>query len=263
VKIRYEEYAWPEIREAVRRDPLVVLPTGTTEQHGPHMPLMVDYLCASEVALRAAELADEPKPLVMQPICYAFNEHHLDFPGTIAIDGDTLVKYIVCIGKSLAHHGFRHILIVNGHGSNVPYIDAAARAITNHTEAICAACFWSAFIPDGTDLRLEVPRASDRHAGEKETSAVLHLRPDLVDMTKAADSLHEPQRSENIWHRERGSRVLFQEFFSRNTSTGIIGNAVPATAEKGKRMVELSAEGLAKFYGEFRGREIRPRRDLH
>ena len=71
----------------------------------------------------------------------------MDFPGTIAVAGDTIIRYVTDIGLSLAHHGFRKILLVNGHGSNVPFLDVAARNITNETEAVCAMVSWWSLIP--------------------------------------------------------------------------------------------------------------------
>ncbi|MBV8816964.1 MAG: creatininase family protein, partial [Acidobacteriaceae bacterium] len=140
-KYRYEEFTWPEIREAVAGQRVAVLPVGTIEQHGPHLPLVTDVMTAAEMSRRAvAEIPDEA--VLLPAVQYAFNEHHLDFPGTIAIAPDTFIAYVTDIGRSLAHHGFRKILLVNGHGSNVPFLDIVARNITNHTEAICAMIPW-------------------------------------------------------------------------------------------------------------------------
>src|SRR4029078_11492322 len=125
-KYRYEEFTWPEIREAVAQQRVAVLPVGTVEQHGPHLPLVTDVLTAAEMSRMAVERMPTGAVL-MPPVYCSFNEHHLDFPGTIAIQGETIVNYVTDIGVSLAHHGFRKVLLVNGHGSNVPFLDIAAR----------------------------------------------------------------------------------------------------------------------------------------
>lgn len=270
-KYRYEELSWPEIRDAAKADPVVVLPVGTTEQHGPHLPLMVDYLTASRIADAAvADLAgrqpDQPAPaLVMHPVPYSFNEHHLDFPGTIAIDAHVIIDYLTCIGRSLAHHGFRHLVLFNGHGSNAPFIDIAARLINNQTESIAAALsWWSLLHPEDLSWRESAYPGGFSHACEAETSLLLHLRGDLVDMSKAVKDMDEVQRSEHIyWDLQKGSSVNFQEFFSRNTSSGIQGDPTVATVEKGRRLAAAATAHLAGFLLEFRTREIRPRRDLH
>lgn len=264
MKYRYEEMTWPEIREAVTVDPVVVLPFGTTEQHGYHLPLMVDYLCANEIARAAVENV-APRALLMHPVVYSFNEHHLDFPGTIAVDEHTIIDYVFNIGRSLAHHGFRHILLFNGHGSNVPFLDVGARMITNRTDAICAmTSWWSLLTADDLNWRESRFPGGMGHACELETSMLLYLRPDLVDMTKAVDDLDDAQRSKNIyWDLAGGSPVTFQEFFSRNVVSGVHGQATLATREKGEKTFHSAVERLTSFLDEFRSREIRPRRDLH
>ncbi|HEX5417010.1 MAG TPA: creatininase family protein [Chloroflexota bacterium] len=264
MKYRYDELTWPEIRAAVKQDPVVVLPVGTTEQHGYHLPLMVDSLCAEAIA-RAAVEQTAPNAILMPTVAYGFNEHHLDYPGTIAIDAHTMIDYIVCIGRSLAHHGFRHILLLNGHGSNVPFLDIAARLITNQTAAICAMTSWWSMLTD-EDLTWRESRfpGGMAHACEIETSLLLRLREDLVDLSKAVDEVDGVQTSENIyWDLNAGGAVNFQEFFSRNTLSGVQGQPTLATAEKGAKTFEAAVSHLARFLDEFRAREIRPRRDLH
>src|SRR5438128_4620824 len=118
----YQDLSWPELRDLVAADPVIVLPVGTTEQHGPHLPLATDYLTAGMIACRAVEEV-YPHALVMEAVPYSFNEHHMDFPGTINVDVHTIIDYIAAIGTSVAHHGFRHIVLCNGHGSNVPFLD--------------------------------------------------------------------------------------------------------------------------------------------
>src|SRR5687768_17884371 len=107
-KYRYEEFTWPEIKDAVAQNRVAVLPVGTIEQHGPHLPLVTDVLTATEMSRRAVErLAGEA--VLMPSVFYAFNEHHLDFPGTISVRGETFIQYVTDIGLSLAHHGFKKI----------------------------------------------------------------------------------------------------------------------------------------------------------
>ena len=157
---RYDELSWPAVRRAVARDPVVVLPVGTTEQHGYHCPLSVDSICAEGVA-RAAVERTQPHSLLMPTVTYAFNQNQMDFPGTIAIDTHTIIDYLACIGLSLAHHGFRRILMLNGHGSNVPFIDAAARRVNNESGAICAmVSWWSLLRPEDLSWRESAIRAA-------------------------------------------------------------------------------------------------------
>jgi creatinine amidohydrolase len=264
MRYRYEEFTWPDIREAVAQNRVAVLPIGTIEQHGPHLPLVTDVLTATEMSRRAVEQI--PGEAVLMPsVYYAFNEHHLDFPGTISVRGETFIQYVSDIGRSLAHHGFRKILLVNGHGSNVPFLDIAARTITNETQAICAMIPWWNLIPKPlfTELRESEFPGGMAHGCELETSVLLHLCGDLVHMDKAERDI-PVQRSEFFyWDLQSPSPVFFQEFFSRYTRTGTLGDPTVATAEKGRRFVEAVVERMVALIRELREREIRPRVDHH
>src|SRR5437899_8299039 len=135
---RYNRLTWPEMDEAIGMQKVVILPTGSTEQHGRHLPLDVDvFLCESvclEVGKRAAD-----RVLVLPPIAYGLNLHHIDFPGTIHIEPETFIAFCLNITKSVAYHGFRKILLVNGHGSNASLIDLVARKTVLATESLCFA----------------------------------------------------------------------------------------------------------------------------
>ena len=263
-KYRYEEFTWPEIREAVAQNRVAVLPVGTVEQHGPHLPLVTDVLTAGEMSRLAVERAPK-ESVLLPPVYYSFNEHHMDFPGTIAIEGQTIINYVTDIGRSLAHHGFRKILLVNGHGSNVPFLDIAARNITIRTEAICAMVPWWNLIPKELlrELRESEYPGGMAHGCELETSVLLHLRPDLVQMEKAEKDISFQATEFFYWDLQAPSPVFFQEWFSRYSRTGTVGDPTKATAEKGKRFVEAVVERLVTLIREFRAREIQPRVDHH
>jgi len=263
-KYRYEEFTWPEIRDAAAASRVCVLPVGTVEQHGPHLPLVTDVLTATEMSRLAVEkIPDEA--ILLPSVYYAFNEHHLDFPGTIAVEGPTFVNYVTDIGRSLAHHGFRKILLVNGHGSNVPFLDVAARNITNRTEAICAMVPWWSLIPKPLlkELRESEYPGGMAHGCELETSVLLHLRGDLVQFEKASKDINFQVSEYFYWDLEAASPVFFQEWFSRYSKTGTVGDPTKATAEKGRRFVEVVVERMVALIREFRAREIRPRVDHH
>jgi creatinine amidohydrolase len=263
-KYRYEEFTWPEIREAVAENRVVVLPVGTVEQHGPHLPLVTDVLTATEMSRMAVERT--PHEAVLMPsVYYSFNEHHLDFPGTIAVEGQTIVNYVTDIGKSLAHHGFRKILLVNGHGSNVPFLDVAARNITNKTDAICAMVSWWSLIPKALlqELRESEFPGGMAHGCELETSVLLYLRGDLVQFDKAKRDINFQPTEFFYWDLAVPSPVFFQEWFSRYSKTGTVGDPTKATKEKGEKFVKAVVERMVTLIGEFRAREIRARVDHH
>jgi creatinine amidohydrolase len=264
IRYKYEEFTWPEIREAVAQNRVAVLPVGTIEQHGPHLPLVTDVLTATEMSHRA--VAQIPNEAVLMPsVFYAFNEHHLDFPGTISVRGETFIQYITDIGRSLAHHGFRKILLVNGHGSNVPYLDIAARNITNETSSIAAMIPWWNLVPKELfkELRESEYPGGMAHGCELETSVLLYLRGDLVQMGKAERDIPVKRSEHFYWDLQSPSPVFFQEFFSRYSRTGTLGDPTKASVEKGRRFVEAVTERMVKLIQELRAREIDPRVDHH
>ena len=263
-KFRYEEFTWPEIREAVEENRVAVLPVGTVQQHGLHLPLAADALTSSELSRLAVKRAPD-HAVVLPPVYYSFNEHQMDFPGTIAIEGSTVIAYVTDIGRSLARHGFRKILVVNGDGSNVPFLDIAARNVTNGTDSICALVSWWSLIPAHLlrELRQTEYPGGMAHACELETSVLLYLRGDLVQMNKAEKDVNFERSDYFHWDLQSPSPVVMQESFSSYSRTGTVGDPTQASSEKGRRFVEAVVERMVALLKEFRAREIRPRVDHH
>ncbi|MBX6773202.1 MAG: creatininase family protein [Chloroflexi bacterium] len=260
----YHEHSWPQIREAAARKPVCVIPCGTVEQHGPHLPLSTDFITAGMISELAVKQV-APDALLLPTIYYGFNEHHMDFPGTVAIPGPTYIDYAAHVGLSLARHGFDKILYVNGHGSNRPFLEIAAREVCNRTDAFAGLVSWWSLIPREVmerTLTSEMPGGVS-HACELETSVLLYLRPDLVDMSKAVkETGFRPGRY--MWRDLRvSSPLVFNEQWSRFSRTGIQGDPTLASAEKGRVIVEAVVENLVGLIRELREREILPRVDHH
>lgn len=138
---KFDELTWPEINEAVALGKIPILPTGSVEQHGHHLCLNVDHLCANAVATEAARR--RPKlSLVMPPVTYGYVHHVMDFPGSINIHYEHFTQYVLDICKSLAYHGFKKIILINGHGSNHNLVDMVARRVIVETDASCVFCSW-------------------------------------------------------------------------------------------------------------------------
>jgi creatinine amidohydrolase len=256
---RYNRLTWPEMNDAIAAQKLVILPTASTEQHGKHLPLDVDtFLCESvclEVARRAAD-----QVLVLPPIAYGLNLHHIDFPGTIHIEPETFIAFCLNITKSLAYHGFQKILIVNGHGSNAPLIDLVARKTVLATKSLCFATNYSTFLLKA----FEPIRESEvmAHADEFETSLYLHLAPERVRMNLAVkedDRMGKFVSSDST----RNYPVRFSDFWGRWTKTGVHGDATKGTAEKGRILFEAAVGGLVELVAELRAWPIANRQDMH
>ena len=265
-KYRYGEMTWPEIREAATERRVAVVPIATIEDHGPHLPVDTDLvLCNAACEDAVSRVSD--RAVLVPSINHGFSPHHMDFPGATAIGWDTLIRYGVDVCKSLARHGFERILIVNGHGSNTPFVDIMARVTVLETGALAAAVnYWAA---PGVREVAEGLRESEKiggmnHACEFETSMYLALHPDLVDMTKAVHELsYRPTK--NYWTDLIGGDgpLAMMEQWSALTQTGVMGDPTKATAEKGRKLLDAAASGLVELIDELRAREIKPRVDRH
>src|SRR5579885_934138 len=142
----YQHYTWPELREVVTSQPVVIQPIGSVEDHGRHLPLDTDNFLIWSICEAAAQRA--PGEILLLPqIPYGFETHHMDFPGTIDIRMEHLLDFVLDVMKSVAHHGFRHLLIADGHGSNMPILDLVARRTILETEASCGTFIWPSLAP--------------------------------------------------------------------------------------------------------------------
>lgn len=265
INYRYGEMTWPEVKAAAARPCAAIVPIATLEDHGLHLPVDTDLLlCSSVCELAASRAAD--RTVLVPPINHGYSPHHMDFPGAITIDWHTLIDYGLDVCKSLAHHGFKKILIVNGHGSNSPFVDIIARLCTVQTDALAAAVsYWAA---PGVREVADSLRESDRvggmnHACEFETSLYLALRPDLVDMSQAVRELsHRP--SKNYWTDliAGDGPLAMMEHWSQLSESGVMGDPTKATAEKGRQLLEAAAIGIVELVDELLARE-RSRRIEH
>ena len=122
----YQHHTWPELGQAAKRQPVVVLPIGSVEDHGPHLPLDVDNFLIWSICEAAAQQA-EGDILLMPIIPFGYETHHMDFHGTIDIQIEHLLHFVLDVTKSIAQHGFQRILIADGHGSNMPILELVAR----------------------------------------------------------------------------------------------------------------------------------------
>jgi creatinine amidohydrolase len=191
----------------------------------------------------------------------------MDFPGALTIGPHTLIEYGLDLCKSLAHHGFRRILVVNGHGSNTPFADIIARLCVVQTGALAAAVnYWAApgVREAAESIRESEPIGGMNHACEFETSLYLALRPDLVDMTQAVRELsHNPSR--NYWTDLIGGDgpLAMMEQWSQLSASGVMGDPTKATAAKGRILLEAAANGIVELVDELLARATPARVDHH
>jgi creatinine amidohydrolase len=256
---RYNRLTWVEMNDALAAQKLVILPTGSTEQHGRHLPLDVDVFLGESVCLEVGRRAAD-RVLVLPPISYGLNLHHIDFPGTIHIEPETFIAFCLNITKSVAYHGFRKILLVNGHGSNAPLIDLVARKTVLETPSLCFATGYYLFGLEAFETVRETEVTA--HADEFETSLYLHLAPERVRMDQA---IADNDRRGTFVSSDSTSNypVRFNDYWGRWTKTGVHGDPTKATAAKGKVLFEAAVSGLVRLVDELRAWPIEKRQDLH
>ncbi|MDX6619408.1 MAG: creatinine amidohydrolase [Gaiellales bacterium] len=256
--LRYEQHTWPELAElATRDDVVVVIPTATLEDHGHHLPIDTDVRLIEEVARGACERvnANGGIALLFPTAVHGYTPHHLGFPGSVTLRWNVFVESLLDVGRSLCHHGFDRILMVNGHGSNQPLVDIAARLVNvEHPSAICASS-WYLVTPESKAL-LEELRDSGRggmaHACELETSLYLAIEPGLVQMERAVKEI--PPQSEFMWMDWSDGPLSYMPHWSALSQSGVTGDATLATAEKGSRWLARAQEEIAQFICEVRDR---------
>jgi len=255
---RYNRLTWPEMNKAIGEQPVVLLPTGSTEQHAPHLPLDTDAFLAEAVCLEAGRRASD-RILVLPPVSYGLNLHHIDFPGTIHIEPEVFIAFCLNITKSLAYHGFQKMLLVNGHGSNGPLVDLVARKTVLQTHSLCAAVNYLSL---GLDAFSEVQESDVvAHADEIETSLYLHLAPERVKMDRAragSDVVGRYMSSDST-----SPHVRLNDYWGRWTEIGVHGDPTVASAAKGERVFESVVTRLIEVVDELRSWPIAERSDQH
>lgn len=256
---RYNRLTWPEMNEAIATQKVVILPTGSTEQHGRHMPLDTDVFLCETVCLEVGRRAPD-RVLVLPPVAYGLNMHHIDFPGTIHIEPEVFIAFCLNITKSVAYHGFRKILIVNGHGSNGPLIDLVARKTVLATESLCFATGYARFLMEA----FRGVRESEvmAHADEFETSLYLHLAGDRVKMDEAREGNDRMGRFASS-DSTSNYPLRLNDYWGRWTQLGVHGDPTVATAEKGRILFEAAVNGLVEAVDEIRDWPIEKRSDQH
>lgn len=266
---RYEKLTWEDVNDAVAAGKVAIVPTGAVEQHGPHLPLDVDMLISTSVALAAGKRAAE-KTVVLPSVSYGYTGHVMDFPGTINIHYEHFIEHVLDICKSLAYHGFKKILLLNGHGSNMPNLDLVARRCNLETDAQCAFTAWWLMLTVDPDFlprwRESAVPGGCAHAGELETSVYLHLAPDDVRKDKIA--------SGKISYNEEGSRFRYTDLFAHGpvavtswtasySESGVLGEAELATPEKGRIAFEEAVTRLVEFIHEWHAVPAPTRKESH
>jgi creatinine amidohydrolase len=230
---------------------VAVQPIGAVEQHGPHLPVRVDAAINAGIVERAvALLPAEISVLILPPLPAGKSTEHAAFPGTLSLNYETLARVWIEIGESVHRAGGRRILYFNSHGGQPQVAEIVCRELRAKLAMLAVSCAWWQ-LADFSDLFSESERTHGIHGGEIETSLMLHLHPELVDMPRAENFV---SRSVAM---EAAGALLTPEAgigFAWQTQDlhpmGACGNAAAADAQRGRELVERSARGLVKLVSE-------------
>ncbi len=243
--------SWPQVAAAARRDDALLLqPVAAIEQHGPHLPLVVDTAIVMGVLGRALALVEPGAPVwVLPPLCYGKSNEHIRFPGTISLGATTLLDTLADVADSVHRAGFRKLAFVNGHGGQPEVVRIAARdARERHPDFTVFPSFvWS--VP--SIARSLVPEKENMlgiHAGALETALMLALMPEQVDMAAAVCEypLGVPDTGSISMEGERPDTQGFAWMTHDLTNSGVLGDPMLASAEMGHRLLESLGQGWAR-----------------
>jgi creatinine amidohydrolase len=250
--MRWEELTSPEIGALDRDRTVVILPLGSVEQHGNHMPLGTDTILSQTVSLAAAGALKDV--IVLPPPWYGFSAHHMRFPGSITLSAQTLIAVASDVVAAVVKHGFRRILIVNGHGGNGGIIDVLASMLGHRhygRARIAALTYFTLAREEIAALRQSAPGGMG-HACEFETAMMQAVRPELVHMDRATTIYPDPGSSYLTTDLLGGSAIRVYHDFADLSPTGVLGDPSLATPEAGRQFLAATVGALRAFIDDFR-----------
>ena len=230
-------------------DMVVVLPIGSCEQHGPHLPVGTDTLIGFQLARAAAARCNCPI-LVLPPIWVGYSPHHMQATGTITLREETLRAIVCDILYSLSQHKVKKIVLLNSHGGNISLLNIAMSEIARQFSIIpIVVTYWHLVVNQVAQLR-KSPLGGMGHAGELETSLMLYLFPELVKTERAVSAL------------QPGDEYFSPEMFARNTincyidylklsPSGIIGDPLAGSVQEGERLFSILTAQLSNLLADF------------
>lgn len=243
------------LRESDWRDELIaVLPVAAIEQHGPHLPVIVDTALVDGVIAAAIPKLPSDLPALFLPTqAIGKSNEHANFPGTLTLSVETLTQNWIEIGACVARAGIRRMLLLNSHGGQITTMEAVAREIRVREQILVASCNWFS-LPMAPEVHALFTADEHRfgiHAGDIETSMMLALHPELVDMSQAQDFHSTSQdRAARLPLFGSGAVRLAWQMQDLNPM-GAAGNARLATAQKGRAVVDDAAARLVDVLREF------------
>ncbi len=241
------ELSGPALAETLTADSILVLPTGAIEHHGPHLPLSTDWLMADRIGRGVVEAAAEAgvDTWLLPSLAYTKSDEHHWAPGTMWLNADTLLQTVVDIGRSIANTPARTIVFYNGHGGNIALLQVALRELRRRFGL--RTFLMGSGMNGGDGVNGPDEHGFGVHGGHSETSMILHLRPDLVDMTKAERWIPE-HMLDLEYIRFNGGPVHFGWLSNDFGDAGVVGDASEANAAWGAELYDAAiTNGVASL----------------
>jgi creatinine amidohydrolase len=232
--------AWPDVESYFEGESLAIVPVGSTEQHGPHLPEGTDHLIAEALAREAAERTGY---LCTPTITVGVSPHHRQFPGTMWVDPPAFRAYVESIVRNLTTHGLDRFVFVNAHGGNVEHLREVGRRLHEDETAYAIEWMWDESIPDLVEDLFTVPGP---HGGPKETAMIMHIASELAH----EDRLTEARDGGLVdWGRDTGQQFGARTFFDAidNTANGVLGDQTDATPEAGEQLFGAATDQLCQL----------------
>ena len=241
--MKWGEMSWPQMKGVDRGGAVVVVPTGSMEQHGPHLPLEVDV----HVAARLAEDLEKrmPEVMVLPPVWAGVSAHHMDFPGSITIRPRVFIDLLRDICTSVHHHGFRRIVLLNGHGGNRSSLEVLGQELYSDLGLTFNLIVYWDLAPDLLKSMKKSSAKGMGHSGEVETSLMLYLAPHLVHLEAfpkgaTTDGLHGRGKQISLEGVKRYVNI------KEHSEIGVDGNPTAASREDGERFYQAVLGELEK-----------------
>jgi creatinine amidohydrolase len=245
---RYFPYlTWKQIAELPDKANIVIIqPIGAIEQHGLHLPLVVDSAISMGVLGKALSKLDERIPAYALPcLYYGKSNEHWQFPGTITLSAITLLSVIKEVAESIYRSGFRKLVLMNSHGGQPQILEIAARDLHQTYQDFAVFPLFTWRVPHlASELLTPQELELGIHAGDAETSIMLSLLPETVDMKQAVRE-YPPELPEDSLLSMEG-KLPFAWLTKELSKSGVIGDATTATQAKGERLLESVADGWVK-----------------
>lgn len=238
MELQWEKLTAPELKALAARNALPILPVGSLEQHGPHLPVWTDSFIGHQMALRTAALCQDMPAVVLPPMWLGLSEHHFPFGGTISVDHATFHAILRCVVRSLLAGGFQRLLLLNAHGGNIDPLAVAARELAHEFGVPVVATTWPT-VAAAEIKQILTTQPGVQHACEGETSVWLATEPAQVRQDRIADAISNPSPE------GPAGLTRFWSFEERAPRTGVRGDPRAATAEKGEAILAAVAQKLA------------------